>query len=302
MSANPSLVIKSFIISRDKAVINPDLLTEMTEICALASGSNGNCYYIGNSTEAILIDAGIPARRILSRMQERNIDPGMIKAIFISHEHADHVCGARVLSKRLKVPVYITSRTFSALYGTHRPASPVFFKPGDIIGKGAFLIHPFLKNHDAAEPCSFRVEHEGHNIGVLTDIGSPCANVQFHLGKCDALFLETNYDDKMLWEGSYPWYLKKRIASDNGHLSNVQALELIRSHGSDKLNVIFLSHLSAENNTPSLASGCFSDIGGRINIHLTSRHGPCEVYRFPENIAVNLSKGVVVQGKLDFGI
>jgi len=274
----------------------------MTEICALASGSNGNCYYIGNEKDAILIDAGIAARRILTRMEERNLNPSGIKAIFISHEHADHICGARVLSKRLKVPVYVTAKTFAAMYGTHRPSSPVFFKPGDIIGKGAFIIHPFLKNHDAAEPCSFRIEHEGYSIGVMTDIGTPCSNVKSHVGKCDVIFLESNYDDKMLWDGSYPYYLKKRIASDQGHLSNLQAVDLIRSYGSNKLRVVFLSHLSAENNTPSLASACFNEIGQRISIYLTSRQGPCEVFRLADSLTEIKLRGVEVQGKLDFGI
>ena len=189
----------------------------MITLCAIASGSNGNCYYIGNEKEAILVDVGLSARRILARMRQRNLVPEKIKAVLISHEHSDHASGARVMSKRLKIPVYLTSRTYLALYSQHRPMAPRFFEPGSEIFIGSFRIFPFLKNHDAAEPCSFRIENSGLQVGIFTDIGAPCENVKLHLGQCHALFLETNYDEKMLWEGSYPWPLKKRIGSDHGH-------------------------------------------------------------------------------------
>src|SRR5690554_1138948 len=196
----------------------------MIEICAIASGSNGNCYYIGNNTDAVLIDAGISCRQILLRMKEKGLDPAKVRAVFISHEHSDHMRGARVLEKKLNVPVYITARTFISAYRNMQPAWPRYFEPGSQTVVGNFTIHSFSKNHDASEPCSFRIEYKGKNIGVLTDIGEPCSNVTTHLALCDALFLETNYDEDMLMNGRYPWYLKKRIASSVGHLSNVQAL------------------------------------------------------------------------------
>ena len=251
----------------------------MIELCAIASGSNGNCYYIGNEYEAVLIDAGISARQIITRMLRQKLNPAKVKSIFISHEHADHTNGARVLSKRMKIPVYLTSRTFVALYSHHRPMSPRFFEPGREITVGSFHIHPFLKNHDAAEPCSFRIENNGFHVGVLTDIGSPNENVTSHLNQCHALFLETNYDEKMLWEGSYPWLLKKRIASDHGHLSNDQAFELLKNYSGGQLQLVFLSHLSAENNRPDTALDRFSDLTGRFRIQLTSRTAPGEVVR-----------------------
>lgn len=249
----------------------------MISLCAIASGSNGNCYYIGNEHEAVLIDAGISARRIMGRMKQQGLTPAKIRAIFISHEHADHASGARVLAKKLRVPVYVTSRTYMAMYPGHRPMAPRFFEPGQEIDAGTIRIHTFLKNHDAAEPCSFRLESHGFHIGVFTDIGSPSENVINHLNCCDALFLETNYDEKMLWEGSYPWPLKKRIASDHGHLSNDQAFELLRNYSGNKLQIVFLSHLSAENNTPDIALGRFNDLADRFRIRLTSRSAPGEV-------------------------
>ncbi len=142
----------------------------MLEICAIASGSNGNCYYVGNKNDAILIDAGISKKQILLRMKQRNLLHDKIKAIFISHEHSDHISGARVMSKRLNIPVYITPKTYNGAYKNQRPDYPKFFAPGDIVEIGEFSIHSFLKNHDASEPCSFRVQYRDKNIGVFTDI------------------------------------------------------------------------------------------------------------------------------------
>lgn len=251
----------------------------MLTICSIASGSNGNCYYIGNSNEAVLIDAGISARQTIARMRLRNLELSKVKAIFISHEHADHTCGARVLSKRLKIPVYVTSQTYLAMYAHMRPASPRFFKPGCEIQVGQLRVYPFPKRHDAAEPCSFRIEYKGLNTGVFTDIGSPCENVISHINMCNVIFLESNYDEKMLWEGKYPWPLKQRIASGYGHLSNDQAFDLIVKNSGRNLRYIFLSHLSAENNTPDTAYNRFSALCDRVNVHLTSRYEPGEVYR-----------------------
>ena len=262
----------------------------MIELCAIASGSNGNCYYVGNTRDAVLVDAGIPARQIMARMKKQKLDASRIKAIFITHEHSDHALGARVLSRKLHIPVFLTSRTFVGMYPNQKPHSPRFFEPGEVIEAGNFRIHTFLKNHDAAEPCSFRVEHEGMHVGVFTDIGSPCENVKMHLEKCHALFLETNYDDTMLREGSYPWPLKNRILSDHGHLSNDQAFELLKNHCGRQLEMIFLSHLSAENNTPEKAFGRFEELKDKYVIRLTSRHAPSDVFMLGKHI---------VQGTLD---
>jgi phosphoribosyl 1,2-cyclic phosphodiesterase len=251
----------------------------MVDLCAIASGSNGNCYYVGNQRDAILIDAGISARQILSRMKAQKLDAGRVKAIFITHEHSDHALGARVLSKRLQVPVFLTSRTFVGMYNNQKPVAPRFFVPGDQITIGNFHIHSFLKNHDAAEPCSFRLEYNGIHVGVFTDIGSPCENVMKQLRMCHALFLESNYDETMLKEGRYPWPLKQRILSDHGHLSNDQAFELLKHHSGDQLQVVFLSHLSAENNTPEKAIGRFHELQQKFRILLTSRYAPGEVIK-----------------------
>lgn len=251
----------------------------MVELCALASGSNGNCYYIGNETDAVLVDAGVSAKQILLRMNEAGLDSSKVRAIFVSHEHTDHVSGVRVLSKRLGVPVWFSQGTYAALRETERPELYSFFNPGKALKIGSFTIHPFLKNHDAVEPCSFRIEHDDWHIGVFTDIGEACDRLKQHLRKCHALFLETNYDEKMLWEGSYPYILKRRVASSVGHLSNDQAFELIRDHAGPELVHVFLSHLSGENNRPELAEARFESLTARFIVKLTSRHTHSELCR-----------------------
>jgi phosphoribosyl 1,2-cyclic phosphodiesterase len=249
----------------------------MLEICALASGSNGNCYYVGNEKNAVLIDAGISCKQVLKRMGEKGLNPVKIKAVFISHEHSDHMRGARVLAKKLSVPVYLTAKTYLAAYKNMQPAYPRFFEPGTAVSVVGFTIHPFLKNHDASEPCSFRVEYAGKSVGVLTDIGEPCENVVAHLGLCDAVFLESNYDEQMLKTGSYPYFLKQRVASSLGHLSNVQALHLLNENAGKHLKCVFLSHLSAENNTPELALETHRPLLPRFEVRLTSRTGPADI-------------------------
>jgi phosphoribosyl 1,2-cyclic phosphodiesterase len=251
----------------------------MLEICAIASGSNGNCYYIGNQSEAVLIDAGISCKQILLRMKERNLNPLKVKSVFITHEHIDHIGGARVFGNRMQVPVYLTAKTYYSAYKNTRPDYPRFFKPGDEIVVGEFIIHSFLKNHDASEPCSFRIQYKNKSVGVFTDIGEPCENVTSHLRKCNGLFLETNYDEKMLWEGKYPYFLKQRVASSVGHLSNKQAFDLLHNHSGENLKCVFLSHLSKENNTPEIAHNSMLPLFTRFDVKLTSRYKAGEVYQ-----------------------
>ena len=250
----------------------------MIELCALASGSNGNCYYIGNETDAVLVDAGISSRQILIRIHEAGLDANKIRGIFISHEHIDHIRGVRVLSNRLGIPTWFSQGTYKTIAPVDQPELSNLFLPGKPVKSGSFTIHPFLKNHDAAEPCSFRIEHDDWHVGVFTDIGEACKLVKHHLRKCHALFLETNYDEKMLWEGSYPYMLKQRVASAHGHLSNDQAFELIRDHAGPELTHIFLSHLSGENNLPELAVRRFDSLTDRFRVSLTSRKTFSEVF------------------------
>ncbi|WP_066628424.1 MBL fold metallo-hydrolase [Labilibacter marinus] len=249
----------------------------MIQICALASGSNGNCYYIGNEEEAIIIDAGISRRKIIERMKARGLDPLKLKAGFITHEHRDHYQGAKILSQKLNIPFFLSEKTLRRGHYTMQPTYVNTFEPGQKITVGSITVHSFLKKHDAEEPCSFRVEAGNYNIGVFTDIGETCERVNNEINQCDYLFLESNYDDDLLAAGRYPDYLKRRVSGEYGHLSNKQAVEVIENHASENLKMIFLSHISEDNNRGDIAMNAFKHLSDKYDIRLTSRYDATEV-------------------------
>lgn len=229
----------------------------MLEITALASGSNGNCYYIGNKEDAVIVDAGISCKQIVARMSNLSLDIGKIKGIFVTHEHSDHIRGIEVFSRKFDVPVYISKKTFTNSGLMLKKHLVNIIDIGKDLNIGSIRITPFSKKHDAVEPCSYALHYKNKKVCVMTDIGSQCTNVVSNIGDCDAVFLESNYDIAMLENGFYPAYLKKRVASDHGHLSNYQAALLVLEHASPKLKWVFLSHLSGNNNTPEIAHKTF---------------------------------------------
>jgi phosphoribosyl 1,2-cyclic phosphodiesterase len=247
-------------------------------IASLNSGSNGNCYYVANATEAVLIDVGISCREVEKRMTRLGLSMQQVKAIFISHEHTDHISGVEVLSKKHDLPVYITKKTYNNSDLKIDPSRLLPFKHNQKIQIGALTIVPFTKYHDAIDPFSFMVSGNGVNIGVLTDLGAPCEQVYEFFPQFHAVFLETNYDEDMLQNGSYPYPLKKRISGDQGHLSNVQALQLFLDHRSAHLSHILLSHLSKENNSPQLVQQLFKEYAGNIEVIVASRYQETNVY------------------------
>ncbi len=249
----------------------------MIKVCALASGSNGNCYYVGTEKEAVLVDAGISRRQVMKRMKEMKLDMTKVKAVFISHEHADHIKGLRVLADLHGIDAYLTQETLQKAHKNYHPETTHVFKAGDVIKVGEIKVHTFAKKHDAVDPCSFRIEVEEQSIGVMTDIGEACNKVRKHLNACHIVFLESNYDECLLDEGPYPYHLKQRVKSGKGHLSNRQAVELVETSGSDRLKTIFLSHISADNNRVDIAMKAFEHLGNKYRILPTSRYAPSEI-------------------------
>ena len=217
------------------------------------------------------------ARQLQLRLTEKQLDPSKIKAILITHEHSDHSRGARVLAKRLHLPVYLTKKTYLALRRAVQPDVPNWFEPNVEFQLGEFSVFPFSKQHDAVDACSFRISFEGRHVGVMTDIGEPCERVKEQFAMCHAVFLESNYDEDMLMGGPYPYYLKQRVASGLGHLSNTQAYQLLEEHAGENLQTILLSHLSGQNNTPEKAYAAFESLNRTYRIELTSRHAPTDV-------------------------
>ena len=247
-------------------------------ITSLNSGSNGNCYYIGSNAEAVLIDAGISCRQTEKRMKRLGLSMKLVRAIFISHEHADHVTGVCGLSKKYQLPVYITNST---LYSSGLPLEQKFvhsFTAQQPVMIGSLSVTPFTKFHDASDPHSFIVTHNNINVGIFTDIGLPCNEVISYFKRCHAAFLESNYCEDMLMRGTYPPVLKNRIKSDHGHLSNSQALQLFLQHKGKQLSHLILSHLSKNNNRPELVESIFSQHRGNVKIIVASRYKETSVY------------------------
>lgn len=248
-------------------------------IASLNSGSNGNCYYIGNDHEAVLIDAGISCRETEQRMARLGLSMHLVKAVFITHEHSDHIKGLCRLVSKYELPVFITPATLENSKLGLPPHLIHTFKAGISITVGALSILAFRKCHDAIDPHSFIIRQGNKTVGVITDIGDVCHQVIDHFKICDAVFLESNYDEDLLHQGRYPYFLKRRISGGQGHLSNRQALDLFRKHRSKTLNYLFLSHLSKDNNCPDLAVGLFNRYAGKTEVILASRYGETALYR-----------------------
>ena len=247
-------------------------------ITSLNSGSNGNCYYIGNEHEAILIDAGISCRETERRMSRLGLSPEKVNAVFISHEHSDHIRGLTSFTKKYRVPVYITPDTlkYGRLWLDHSLVRT--FSGSEPVTVGSITVTAFQKQHDASDPYSFVASCLGVNVGIFTDIGLPCSGLIRHFSRCHAAFLESNYDEEMLDKGGYPIYLKNRIRGGKGHLSNRQALELFRRHRPSFMSHLLLAHLSQNNNCPHLVQDLFDAHAGPTKIIVASRFEETPVF------------------------
>ncbi len=247
-------------------------------ISSLNSGSNANCYYVGNSQEAVLIDAGLSCRETEKRMLQLGLPIEKVKALFISHEHSDHITGVPAISKKYNLPVFITDATMAYSRIPVEAGLVNSFKHGQRITIGNLSVLPFKKYHDGKDPHSFMVSGNGVNVGVITDIGFACKQVIKYFNQCQAVFLESNYCADMLANGSYPYHLQQRISGDDGHLSNAQALELFINYKSADLQLLILSHLSKNNNKPEVVEQLFTPHAGRTKIVIASRYEPSEVF------------------------
>ena len=251
----------------------------MVKVASLNSGSNGNCYYIGSNEGAVLIDAGISAREMEKRMRKLGLPLDSLKAIFISHEHIDHVKGLDVMAQRYDLPVYASLPT---IRNTHTLPPAHLLRPLrnlEPVAIAGMEVLAFPKWHDAVDPSSFIVSCNGIRIGIFTDIGAPCEQVRYHFSLCHAAFLEANYDDDMLNNGKYPYHLKKRISGDQGHLSNKQALDLFLSYRAPYMSHLWLAHLSRENNDPDVALATFRPHAQSVQVSVASRYNESEVFR-----------------------
>lgn len=252
----------------------------MLYLCSLNSGSNGNCYYVGNGSDAVLIDAGLSCRETERRMSRAGLSVSKVRAVFISHEHTDHTRGVEVISRKHGIPVYITPATHRAGRLSLEQDLVRPYVDGKPVNVGELTVLPFSKHHDGVDPHSFTITGEtGITAGIFTDLGHACGNLVANLKRCHAAFLESNYDERMLMEGPYPLYLKRRIHGDKGHLSNRQALEVFAEHRAPFLRLLVLSHLSAKNNHPEIVRKLFAAHANGTRIEVASRYEESEVFQ-----------------------
>ncbi|WP_316814044.1 MBL fold metallo-hydrolase [Pedobacter heparinus] len=256
-------------------------------IAALNSGSNGNCYYVGNDEEAILIDAGISCRETEKRMLRIGLSMQKVKAIFISHEHSDHIKGLCTLAAKYNLPVYISSGTLAGCRFQVKEGLINCLSDNETIQIGSLSVTGFLKIHDAAEPYSFVIACGATKVGVFTDIGEACEQLIYHFQQCHAAFLEANYDDALLEKSAYPYFLKKRISGGRGHLSNQKALELFITFRPSFMSHLLLAHLSKDNNCPDLVSRLFTPHANGTEIIVASRYEETQVYTIFEPAAAH---------------
>ncbi|PCH65247.1 MAG: MBL fold metallo-hydrolase [Gammaproteobacteria bacterium] len=224
---------------------------------SIGSGSRGNATLISHKDTTLLVDCGFSARETEKRLQRLSFDASKLSAILVTHEHADHINGVRVLARKHNLPVYATAGTAAHL------AADVMglvteFSSHEAFSVGDIEIQPFPVPHDAREPSQF-VFHDGqHKLGLLTDVGSITPVIEEHLTGCDALLLEANHDRDMLDQGEYPEHLKYRVSGRLGHLNNVQSAKLLEKIDTSRLQHIVAMHLSEKNNSPNIVRPLFA--------------------------------------------
>ncbi|NOY25452.1 MAG: MBL fold metallo-hydrolase, partial [Oligoflexia bacterium] len=256
------------------------LFARQVQVAVLASGSGGNCTYVGDGHAGVLVDCGISARQVLLRLDAVGLGDAPLDAVLITHEHIDHVGAARVLCDKLRkkighfVPFLMTRGTHSALKPGVVPAAIEHIDAGTTVQLKHLTLDPFRIPHDVVDPVAWRIQLGGHHVAVITDLGRPTTLVQAKLKSLSIAVLEFNHDFEMLMAGSYPWPLKQRIRSSHGHLSNHQAAELLGVGIGEDLRELVLAHLSEQNNAParalSAASAVLAEQGvaDRVGLHL----------------------------------
>jgi len=261
--------------------------------CSLSSGSSGKCYHLGNESDGILIDAGISAtsiRRFLSRI---GVPIQSIMGILITHNHIDHIRGLEVLTRKNTLPAFTTSKIWKSILNPRVKISRDCIREIPLQEKfslAGFEIEAFPVHHDAPETIGFHICAGNKKITIATDLGHICATAATYIQAANLLVIESNYDELMLAQGKYPYFLKSRIKSDHGHLGNHQTSSFLADIINDNLTTICLAHLSKNNNTPELVlqnlQKTFAERGinltGQQRISILNRNMPSEVIRLTD--------------------
>ena len=259
----------------------------MLKFCSLYSGSSGNSLYIQSDNTKILVDAGVSGKKIIEALDSINVLPEELDAILITHEHIDHIKSVGTLSKKFDIPVFANDGTWNAM-----PSEAVKiesnnkykFKTSEDFEIGDLRIHSFKTPHDAAESCCFSFTNNNTKLSIATDLGHITKEIMNSLEDSSFLMLEANYEPEVLNACSYPYTLKTRISGPNGHLSNYDAGDVIKTLMHSGLKDVMLGHLSMESNFPELAyRTVLNSINennpndNSINLNVASRYEPSKL-------------------------
>jgi len=260
--------------------------------CSLASGSSGNCQYIASEDTGLLLDAGLSGKYITNALNHINADIDKIKGILVTHEHSDHVKAVGIMMRKYGLDVYVTEKTWQAMapkMGKINTDNVKIIEKDKVFQIGDISIDPYPVSHDAVDTVGYTFSHRDGNISVVTDLGHVPIELLTRVMDCDLLMMESNHNVEMLQAGKYPYYLKRRILSDKGHISNEVAAEnIVRAiQAGDRISHVLLGHLSKENNLPELAYETAKAImeeneikvGLDVSLDLTYRDRVGKIYR-----------------------
>ena len=257
----------------------------MIGFCPLASGSKGNCTFVGTPQIKLLIDAGLSAKQTAERLKKINIDVRDIDAILITHEHSDHIQGLKVLALKYGIPVFANNETAKGIVEVLQEC-PKFkiFSTGETFEYGDLEIHPFSIQHDTLDPVAFTLKLDGLKLGFCTDLGFVSSLVQHQLQNCDYLVLESNHQPSMVHASARPMVYKQRVLSRSGHLSNEACGDLLSKIAHSGLKHVHLAHLSSECNTHETAltvvSNMLQEKGIKIDLSIAEQHKISKAFTF----------------------
>lgn len=264
----------------------------MLNFLCFGSGSSGNCYYLYTETEGVLIDAGLGTRTLKKYFADYGLSMSNIKAVLVTHDHADHVKSIGSISAELCLPVYSTKAVHHGIIENYcvrkkiRPGYERYIEYGDTFCIGGMMITCFKVPHDSTDNIGFRIKHEDVTFCLITDAGMVTDEMKPYIYEANYLVLEANYEPGELNRGPYPQYLKDRIMSSIGHLSNEDCGKAIAENASSDLRHVWLAHLSAENNHPELARKTVEKVlrdygliaGKDFMLDVLKRHSPSEIH------------------------
>lgn len=255
----------------------------LMRLCSIASGSSGNCIYVGSEATHLLVDVGISGKRTENGLNSLGLTGNDLDGILITHEHADHISGLGVIARKYEVPIYATKGTIDAMLNSGSLGRVDISLFHEVKEDEKFIVkdltvNPMRISHDAAQPVAYRIAYGDKRVGICTDLGVYNDYTVECLKGLDAILMEANHDVNMLQVGPYPYYLKQRILGERGHLSNENSGKLLSRILHDKMQAIILGHLSKENNLPELAYEA-------VRMEITMGDNPYNASDFPLMVA-----------------